>query len=102
VPDNAFTFCNVAVGGTSGSQQFTLTIGNAVTGLTISLAAVPGLESEFSAADFTIQGNSCLAVQATGSTCTITLAFTPTTAGTRAAALMATDTGGDSASLSLA
>jgi hypothetical protein len=102
VPDDAFTFCNVAVGGTSGSQQFTLTIGNAVTGLTISLAAVPGLESEFNAADFTIQGNSCLAVMAAGSTCTVTLAFTPMTAGTRAAALTATDSGGDSATVNVA
>ncbi|HXZ14213.1 MAG TPA: choice-of-anchor D domain-containing protein [Candidatus Sulfotelmatobacter sp.] len=101
-PDNAFTFCPVAVGGMSASQQFTLSVGSAVTNLAVSLAAVPGLSTEFSAGDFTIQGNSCLAVQASDTTCTVTVAFTPTAAGTRAAALTATDAQGDAASVTLA
>lgn len=101
VPDNAFTFCGVAVGGKSAPQQFTLTVGNAVSGLTISLAAVPGLSNEFNAADFT-ETNTCLGVQTAGSNCTVTVTFTPTTAGTRTAALTATDSGGDAATVTLA
>jgi hypothetical protein len=102
VPDNAFTFCPVAVGGMSGSQQFTLRVGNAVTNLAVSLGPVTGLSNEFNAGDFTIQGNSCLAVQASETSCIVTLAFTPTTAGARAAALTATDAQGDAASVTLA
>jgi len=101
VPDNAFTFCNVAVGGTSASQQFLLSVGTAVTDLTISFSAIPGLQGEFNAADFTIQTNACLMVLPAGSTCTVTLAFTPTAAGTRAAALTAADSSGDVATANL-
>ena len=100
--DNAFTFCSQAVHTASGTQNFVLTAGNAVTGLTFSLAASPGLSSEFALSDFTIASNGCGSAQAAGASCTVGVQFTPTATGARAATLKVTDAGGDSSLVYLA
>ncbi len=104
LPTTAFSYCNQPVGGTSGSLTFTLTSGNPVTGLNIAFAAVPGLASEFNAAqpDFTITGTTCATTLAAFTPCTVGVAFTPKTAGLRSAALSVTDSEGDSLAVTLA
>ena len=73
-----------------------------MTGLTISLAAVPGLAARFAPADFTIASNSCGSTLVGGTSCTVGIQFSPTVTGLRAAALTATDIGGDSSAIYLA
>ncbi|MGA8368444.1 MAG: choice-of-anchor D domain-containing protein [Candidatus Acidiferrales bacterium] len=98
--DNAFMYCPEAVHATSAAQVFTLTSSSAVTGLHVALAAILGLASEFNAADFTIQGTTCTTML--NGSCTLDMAFSPTTAGLRAAALTATDAAGDTTTVYLA
>ena len=95
--NNAFTFCNVLPGGLGTTSQFTLASKNAVTGVTIALAAAPGLASEFNALDFT-ENSSCGVALGAGATCPINIQFTPTVAseGMRAALMTVTDAQGDS------
>ena len=99
---NAFTYCNESVGAASGNQTFTLTSVNAVTGFNVALAAVSGLSSEFNSADFTIASTTCTGTLAADVSCTINVAFTPTAAGLREAALTATDSQGDTETAYLA
>ncbi len=101
--NNAFTFCNVLPGGLGPTSQFTLASKNAVTGVTITLAAVPGLASEFNALDFT-ENSSCGVSLGAGATCPINIQFTPTVAsvGMRAALMTVTDAQGDSVKINLA
>lgn len=104
LPNNAFTYSGQPVGSASAPQTFTVTAGKAVSGITVTLTAIPGLESEFSTGatgDFTVTGNGCGAL-APGTSCAITIEFTPTAVGLRAALLTATDSGGDSTTLYLA
>ena len=100
--DNAFTFCPQAVHATSGPQSFLLTTGATVTGLSFSIAAVPGLASEFALSDFAIVPGGCGTTLTMGSSCDVSVQFTPSTTGTRAATLTATDAGGDSTVIYLA
>lgn len=103
--DNAFTYCDQDLNTQSGVQTFTLSSANAITGLNVTLAAVPGLTSEFDAlkSDFMIEGTStCGAALGAGGSCTIDVAFTPQTAGLREAALTATDDQSDSVRITLA
>jgi hypothetical protein len=102
-PNNAFTFCDVLPGGISAALQFTVASNNFVTGVTISLAAVPGLSSEFNALDFT-ENSTCGASISPFATCTISIQFTPTVAsiGLRSAELNLTDTQGDAVTILLA
>src|SRR5262249_11296977 len=100
--DNAFTFCSQALHTASGTQNFLLTAGNTTTGLTYTIAAAPGLTSEFALGDFNIASNACGATLAGGSSCLIGVQFMPTAAGARAAILKVTATGGDSAQVYLA
>ena len=100
--DNAFTYCNEPVGSTSGVQTFTLTLANAITGLDFALTAVSGLTAEFNAADFTIESRTCTGTLAANTSCAIKIAFTPTSAGLREAALTATDSQGDATAVFLA
>jgi hypothetical protein len=93
--DNSFPFCQEAVGASGTAEAFTLTAGAAETGITWSLAAIPGLAPEFAAGDFTIGSTSCTGVLTALATCNINVAFSPTTAGLRSAALTATDSNGD-------
>jgi hypothetical protein len=102
LPDNAFTYCQEVVGAASGTQTFTLTSTNTVTLLNIAFAAVPGLSAEFNAADFTIESTTCTGTLTASSSCTVGVAFTPTTAGLRSAILRATDSANDIAALYLA
>jgi hypothetical protein len=53
------------------------------------------------AADFTIASNGCNRSIAAGSSCTVNVSFSPTVAGTRVATLLASGTGGSSASVHL-
>jgi hypothetical protein len=94
--DNAYTYCNVAVGASSAAEQFTLDSGGAATGVHYTFAPAPGLAAEFNAADFTVVTNSC-----PQASCTLNIAFTPTAAGLRVAELVATDDQGDSTSVTL-
>ena len=102
-PNNAFTFCGVLPGGISASSQFTLASNNLVTGVTITLAAVPGLASEFNALDFT-ENTTCGASVSPNAPCAINIAFTPTVAsiGLRSAELNVTDAQGDAVTILLA
>lgn len=97
-PGTAFAFCDAGLGTASAPETFTLASTATVTGLTVSLAAVPGLASEFNAAqpDFTIESTTCGALLGASSSCSVSVAFTPSTAGLREAALTATDSQGDS------
>jgi len=103
-PGNAFSYCDEAVGGASGAETFTLASGNAITGLNVGFAAVTGLESEFDASkpDFTIESTTCTGTLAAFASCTVSVSFTPKTAGLREAALTATDSQGDSLAVTLA
>lgn len=102
LPDNAFTYSGTPLNSVS-MQTFTVTAGNAASGITVALTAIPGLESEFSssAADFSVTTNGCGAL-APGASCSLTVEFAPATIGLRAALLTATDSGGDSTALYLA
>jgi hypothetical protein len=101
--NNAYTFCGVLAGGLGSTSLFTLASKNAVTGVTIALAAVPGLASEFNALDFT-ESSSCGVALGAGATCPINIQFTPTVSseGMRAALMTVTDAQGDSVRIYLA
>jgi len=97
--DNSFNYAGVTINTTSVAQTFTVTAGPALTQIRFSLSAIPGLESEFAAggADFLVT-SSCGALAAGGS-CTASVAFTPTAVGLRSAALVATDSEGDTSTI---
>jgi len=101
LPGDAFTYCPQAVGTVSGPQTFTVTSTNPVTGLNIAFTAIPGLSAQFNASDFTIETTTCGAALPENSSCTIAVAFTPTTGGPRSAFVTATDSEGGSVSLTL-
>ncbi len=101
LPGDAFTYCAQAVGTVSGPQTFTVTSTNSVTGLNIAFTAIPGLSAQFNASDFTIETTTCGPALPANSSCTLAVAFTPTTSGPRSALLTATDSQGDSVSLNL-
>jgi hypothetical protein len=100
--DNAYTFCSTPVGSASASETFTLSSSSGASGVNVALAAIPGLESEFAAGDFTMEGTTCTGALAPNASCTTQIAFTPTAPGIRAAALTATDSSGDTTTLYLA
>ena len=99
-PGNAWGFCMTPVGGSTTAATFTVVAGTAVSGISVSLAATPGLASEFASGDFA-PSTGCSALNA-GATCAVNVEFTPTTAGLRAATLTVTDSSGDSTSVYLA
>ena len=72
-------------GGATATQTFTLTNGSAslVTGLTIPKATSP--------ADFTVENTNCTTTLAANASCTLNIAFTPTTTGARSGSLSVTD-----------
>ena len=100
--DNAFTYCQQAVGSPSGAQTFTLTSASTITGLNITLTAVSGLSSQFNAGDFTISSTSCTGTLTAAASCTLNISFAPRSAGLRSAVLTATDSEGDSAAIYIA
>lgn len=79
----ALGFGSVLLGTTSGAQQLTLTNSGA--------AALDGLAVAASA-PFTLTGNGCGSTLAPGSLCTVTVAYTPTTAGNSTGTLSVTST----------
>lgn len=97
--DNAFTFCNRAVGsgGNPEVESFTITPGT-VSGLTVSIAPIVALSSEFASEDFSVVGSPVC----TSTSCQVNVSFTPTVPGLRSAAVTATDSGGDSTSVYVA
>jgi len=100
LPGDFFLYCPQTIGTASGPETFTLTSANAVSGLDIALAGIPGLLGRFSASDFTIQ-STCGPSLGANASCTLAIAFTPTAAGPRSALLTATDPEGDTVSLYL-
>jgi len=81
----SLSFGNQNVGTTSLAQAVTLTNSGSLS-FTISAASITGADP----ADFS-QTNTCLVTLAPGSTCTITVTFTPTTSGARSASVSITD-----------
>jgi sugar lactone lactonase YvrE len=79
-------FGNLANGGTSATQTFTVsntTASTSVSGLTIPKATTP--------ADFTLESTNCTATLPGSSSCTLSVAFTPTATGARSATFTVTD-----------
>ncbi|MGH9738694.1 MAG: choice-of-anchor D domain-containing protein [Candidatus Acidiferrales bacterium] len=98
---NAFWYCPENIGVVSTAQQFTLATGSGATGVNVSLQPIAGLESEFAASDFTVETTTCTGALGPNGTCAVDVAFTPTVAGMRSAALTATDSNGDSTTIYL-
>ena len=87
------TFGNEPVGGSSMAQTFTVSNSTAaaVAGLSIPKTTAP--------ADFTVVSSTCTATLAANSSCTLSIAFTPTVSGPRSDTLTVTDSNSsDSAS----
>jgi sugar lactone lactonase YvrE len=87
------SYGNEPSGGITATQSFSLSNISAttITGLNIPKATTP--------ADFTVQSNSCTTTLSASSSCTLSIAFTPTTTGARSATLAVTDSNpADSAS----
>jgi hypothetical protein len=101
--DNAYMYCAQPINPTAPTTEtFTLSSASGATGVNAALAAIPGLESEFAVNDFTVTSPQCPSTIASGGTCAIGIAFTPTAAGLRSAALTATDSSGDVTTIYLA
>ena len=77
------SYGNEPSGGVTTTQAFTLSASSSVTGLNIPKATAP--------ADFTVESNNCTTTLAANSSCTLNVAFTPTTTGARSATLAVTD-----------
>jgi hypothetical protein len=101
LPGDFFLYCPQTVGTASGPETFTLISANAITGLNIAFAGIPGLLGRFNASDFTIESTTCGPSLGANASCTLAVAFTPTAAGPRSALLTATDSEGDTVSLYL-
>jgi len=97
---NAFGLATTPVGGTSAASTFNLAAGGTgATGITVTFAAIPGLQSVFSASDYTIESTNCTGALGPSGTCFASVSFTPQTAGYRAAALTVTDSNSDSSTI---
>ena len=77
---STLTFASTAINQTATAQTLTVT-NSGGTAATLATPTVTGLN----ASDFVISGNTCGNAIAAASTCTYSVAFTPTTSGTRAA-----------------
>jgi hypothetical protein len=97
----AYTFCDQVPGTTSPAEVFYVNNSSAVSGLSVSLHQVPGLAANFAAGDFTVTSNSCAGNLAASQQCEIGVAFSPTIAGLREAALTVTDAGGDTLAVNI-
>jgi Ca2+-binding RTX toxin-like protein len=85
VSPEALGFGNVVVGSPSATQQ--VTVASTGTGpLTISAVALTGTDET----QFSIVANTCGTTVAAGTSCTVDVRFTPTTAGARSASLQVT------------
>jgi hypothetical protein len=100
--DNAYTYCPQPVGGASAPVTFTLAAAAPESGVILSLAAIPGLSSEFGSGDFTIATTTCTGALAASASCAVDVEFTPKVGGLRSAELTATDAVGDTTLVYLA
>jgi hypothetical protein len=92
----SFTFCNQIPNGTNQVVEFNVTATAAVQGVTVSIAAIPGLSANFAAGDFTIPNTStCTGNLAANQICVLPIEFSPTVAGLREAVVTVTDSAGD-------
>lgn len=104
----AFTFCDqipgagVPPGTTSPPTHFTIQALAAVSGVSVSLVAVPGLSAIYNPSDFAITLDLCAGSLAANEQCEIDIAFHPTTAGLREAELALSDSAGDKLTLNVA
>ena len=99
---NSFGLGTTPVGGTSAASTFNFAAGTAgATGVNVTFAAIPGLQSEFSASDYTIESTNCTGALGPSGTCFVNVSFTPQTAGSRAAALTVADSNSDSSTIYL-
>ncbi|MGH9738839.1 MAG: choice-of-anchor D domain-containing protein [Candidatus Acidiferrales bacterium] len=92
----AFTFCDSPPGIAGPDVQFNIQAESAVTGVAVSLAAIPGLSANFANGDFLIGSNTCTGNLAANQQCQVSVAFSPTMTGLRQAAINVTDSSGDS------
>ena len=83
----ATTFCNQVPGTIGRAIPYTVTFTSAANGVTLGLAAIPGLTSIFAQGDFTVSNNTCSGNFMANASCTFDVAFSPTTTGLRQAAL---------------
>ncbi len=88
---NSLAFGSVTLGATSASQTTTLRNGGS-TSITVSSISVTGTNP----GDFLIGSKTCGNSLAAGASCTVTVAFKPTVAGTRSAALTVSDNASNS------
>jgi sugar lactone lactonase YvrE len=104
ISPGSWTYANEPIGGISPQEQFTVTNNSA--------SALSGIVTAFqptapaTQSDFSIQSTSCLSTIPASGSCTINVAFTPTsptdsTLGTLTSGLLVTDSTGDSASASI-
>ncbi|MGH9687727.1 MAG: choice-of-anchor D domain-containing protein [Candidatus Acidiferrales bacterium] len=97
----AFTFCDSPQGVAGPDVQFNIQAESAVTGVTVSLAAIPGLSANFADGDFLIGSNTCTGNLAANQQCQVSVAFSPTMTGLRQAAITVTDAAGDTLIINL-
>jgi hypothetical protein len=104
----AYSFCDQVPGTTGLTKVFFVNNLPAVTGLAAAIQPIPGMTANLATTcatgvpcDFTIVSNTCTGNVAAGSQCEIGVAFSPTVAGLRAAALTVTDAGGDTLAMNI-
>lgn len=90
VSPEGLSWAFVPVGGIGGKKAVTLT-NNSTTTITISSIALVGTN----VGDFRISSQTCGSTLAASASCTVSIAFAPTTTGTRSAMLQFTDTAGN-------
>ncbi len=92
----SFTFCDQIPNGTTQLAEFNVMAATAVQGVSVSVAAIPGLSANFAAGDFTIPSyGNCSGSLAANQPCVLPILFSPTVAGLREAAVTVTDSAGD-------
>ncbi len=85
IGSGAFVFCSLIPSTSSSPEQFTVDINGTVDNPSVGLVPAPGLAADFAAGDFAISNNTCSGNFVPGTSCTFDVAFSPTTAGLRAA-----------------
>ena len=93
-------FDDTIVGGTSSAITFTVTADSIPSGVADTGAITAALTGT-NASDFTIMANTCTVPLLANATCTISVTFAPTAAGTRQASLAVTSAKGGATSASL-
>jgi hypothetical protein len=98
----SFTFCDQIPNGTTQLVEFNVTATAAVQGVSVSVAAIPGLSANFAAGDFTVPNfGTCTGNLAVNQICILPIVFSPTVAGLREAVVTVTDTAGDTLTLNV-